>query len=121
MFDFDLFTIRVPGNEAPGAELLDRFGSRSADAEGSGNLIGIKDPAIDALVNLAIVSRTRPELVARLRALDRVLRHGHYFVPQYYSTTYRIAYRSGKFEQPKVMPLYYQPEEWVVSTWWSKR
>ena len=101
--------------------LLDRFGSKSADVEGSSNLIGIKDPAIDALVNLAVSSHTRPELVARLRALDRVLRHGYYVVPQYYSTTFRIAYRAGKFEQPKVMPQYYQAEDWVISTWWRKQ
>lgn len=121
VFDYDLFTVRVPGSEAPGSELLDRFGSQSADTQGSGNLIGIKDPAIDALVNLAIGSRTRPELVARLRALDRLLRHGHYVVPQFYSTSYRIAYRSGKFEQPAVKPLYYQAEDWVISTWWRKQ
>ena len=120
VFDFDLFTVRVPGTEAPGAELLDRYGSQSADTEGSSNLMGIKDPAIDALLNQAVASRTRPELIARLRALDRVLRHGHFVVPQFYSTSYRIAYRSGKFEQPKVMPQYYQAEDWVISTWWRK-
>jgi len=121
VFDFDLFTIRVPGNEAPGAELLDRFGSPSADTEGSSNLIGVRDPAVDALVNLAMSSTTRPQLIARLRALDRVLRHGHYVIPQWYSNTYRIAYRAGKFEQPEVKPLYYTPEDWVISTWWRKR
>jgi microcin C transport system substrate-binding protein len=121
VFDFDLFTVRIPGSEAPGSELLDRFGSGSADIEGSSNLMGIKDPAIDALVNLAVASRTRPELVARLRALDRVLRHNHFVIPQWYSSTFRIAYRAGKFEQPKVMPQYYQPEEWVISTWWKKQ
>jgi len=121
VFDFDLFTIRVPGNEAPGAELLDRFGSQSADTEGSSNLIGVRDPAVDALVNLALSSTTRAQLIARLRALDRVLRHGHYVIPQWYSNTYRVAYRAGKFEQPEVKPLYYVPEDWVISTWWRKR
>ena len=121
VFDFDLFTIRAPGREAPGSELLDRFGSKSADTEGSSNLIGVRDPAVDVLLNLAISSTTRPELVARLRALDRVLRHGYYFVPQFYSSTYRVSYRSGKFEQPQVMPSYYLPEDWVISTWWRKK
>ena len=121
VFDFDLFTVRIPGSEAPGAELLDRFGSQSADTEGSSNLIGIKDPAIDALVSLAVSSRTRPELVARVRALDRVLRHNYFVVPQWYSSTFRIAYRSGKFEKPAVMPQYYQAEDWVISTWWRKQ
>jgi microcin C transport system substrate-binding protein len=121
VFDFDLFTIRIPGREAPGAELLDNYGSQSADTEGSGNLIGVRDPAVDALLKLAISSTTRPQLVARLRALDRVLRHGYYVVPQYYSNTNRVAYRAGKFEQPSVKPLYYQAEDWVISTWWRKQ
>ena len=121
VFDFDLFTVRFPGNEAPGAELVDRFSSGSADVEGSSNLLGIKDPAVDALLEKVVSAHTRPELVASLRSLDRVLRHGHYAVPQWFSSTYRIAYRGGKFEQPKVMPQYYQPEDWVVSTWWRKQ
>jgi microcin C transport system substrate-binding protein len=87
VFDYDIFTVRVPGSESPGAELLDRFGSQSADTEGSSNLVGVKDPAIDALVNLAVSSRTRPELVARLRALDRVLRHHYFVIPQWYAST----------------------------------
>ena len=121
VFDFDLFTVRIPGQEAPGAELVDRFGSQSAKTEGSSNLIGLADPAVDAILNQVVAAKTRPELVARLRALDRVLRHHHLVVPQWYSSTYRIAYRAGKFEQPKVMPQYYAPEDWVVSTWWRKR
>ena len=121
VFDFELFTIRLLGSESPGSELMDRFGSKSAETEGSSNLIGIRDPAVDALVTLAVAATTRPELVARLRALDRVLRHGHYFVPQWYSGTSRVAYRSGLFENPSVAPLYYRPEDWVVSTWWRKK
>jgi len=121
VFDFDLFTLRVPGNEAPGADLLDFFGSQSADTEGSSNWIGVRDPAVDAIVNLAMSAATRPQLVARLRALDRVLRHGHYVIPQWYSSTYRVAYRAGKFEQPEVKPHYYAADDWVVFTWWRKR
>ena len=121
VFDYDLFVVRVPGNEAPGNELLDRFGSQSADTEGSSNLIGIKDPAVDILLAQVVSAHTRPELVARLRALDRILRHGHFTIPQYYSNTYRIAFRSGKFAQPAVMPRYYLPESWVLDTWWMKK
>jgi len=121
VFDFDLFTVRTPGSETPGNELVDRFGSKSADTEGSSNLMGIRDPAIDALLAHAVSATRRPELVASLRALDRVLRHGYYTVPQWYSSTYRIAYRSGKFEQPAVAPQYYQPEDWVILTWWRKK
>jgi microcin C transport system substrate-binding protein len=121
VFDFDFFVVRIRGSESPGSELLDRFGSTSADTQGSSNLVGLRDPNIDYLLNQAVASKTRPELVARLRALDRVLRHGHYVVPQYYAEGFRVAYRGGKFAQPAVEPEYYQPEDWVLRTWWRKK
>lgn len=121
VFDFDITSIRTVGSEAPGSELKDRYLAASAANEGSGNLMGIRDPAVDALVELATSADTRPELVARLRALDRVLRFGHYFVPAWYSNAFRIAYRGGKFAEPAVAPRYFQPESWVVSTWWMKQ
>jgi microcin C transport system substrate-binding protein len=121
VFDFDLFTVRIPGNDAPGSELLGRYSTQSADTEGSSNLIGVRDPAVDALLQHVVSATTRPQLVASLRALDRVLTHGFYTVRQYYSSVYRVAYRSGKFEQPKVAPDYYRPEDWIVTAWWRKR
>ncbi|MFN7196656.1 MAG: ABC transporter substrate-binding protein, partial [Hylemonella sp.] len=119
VFDFEVISTRTIGSEAPGTELLERYGSRSADVEGSGNVIGLKDPAVDAILEQVITAQTRPQLVARLRALDRVLRHGHYAVPHWYSSVHRVAWRAGRFEQPAVMPLYYQPESWVTSVWWA--
>ena len=121
VFDFDLTTIRLRGSESPGSELVDRFGSNSADTQGSSNFIGVRDENVDALLSLAVSATTRPELVARLRAVDRVLRHGHYVVPQYFASTFRVAYRAGKFEHPAVSPQYYQPEDWVLMTWWRKK
>ncbi len=121
VYDFDITSSRVPGSETPGAELLARFGSESAATEGSSNLMGVRDPAVDALLEKAVAAATRPDLVASLRALDRVLRHGHYAVPHYYASTFRVGYRAGKFEQPAVAPDYYQPEAWLVSTWWRKK
>ncbi len=121
VFDYDLTTVRIRGSEAPGSELLDRYGSKSADTQGSSNMIGVRDAGVDYLLDQAVASRTRPELVSRLKALDRVLRHGHYVVPQWYAEGFRVAYRARKFEQPTVAPLYYQPEDWVLRTWWSKQ
>jgi microcin C transport system substrate-binding protein len=121
VFDYDLFTIRVPGNDAPGADLVARFASDQAAVEGSSNIIGIRDPAVDALLEKILEANTRPELAARLKALDRVLRHGHYVIPQWFSNTFRVAWRGGKFEQPQVKPSYYVPDDWVVSTWWRKK
>jgi microcin C transport system substrate-binding protein len=121
VFDFDLFGLRIPGNEAPGADLVDFLGSQSADTEGSSNWIGVRDPAVDEILKLVIGAKTRPQLIASLRALDRVLRHGHYVIQEWFSTDYRVSYRAGKFEQPEVKPLYYAPDDWLVSTWWRKR
>ena len=121
VFDFDLFTVRIPGTESPGSELIARFGSESAVTEGSNNYIGVRDPAVDELMRHIVAAQTRPQLIASVRALDRVMRHAHYIVPQYYSNKFRIAYRSGRFERPAVAPLYYQAEDWVMSTWWRKK
>ncbi len=119
VFDFEIISNRTIGSEAPGTELLERYGSKAADTEGSGNVIGLKSPAVDALLEQVLSARTRPELVARVRALDRVLRHGHYAVPHWYSGVHRVAWRAGRFEQPAVTPRYYQPDSWVTSVWWA--
>jgi microcin C transport system substrate-binding protein len=119
VFDFEIISNRLVGSESPGTELLERFGSKAALTEGSSNVIGLQNPAVDALLDQIISSHTRPELVARVRALDRVLRHGHYAVPHWYSSVHRVAYRAGLFEQPALMPRYYQPETWITSTWWA--
>ncbi|MFM7026269.1 MAG: extracellular solute-binding protein [Limnohabitans sp.] len=119
VFDFDIISHRSVGSEAPGTELLERFGSRAADTEGSGNVIGLKSPAVDALLDKAVSAQTRPQLVAALRALDRVLRHGHYVVPHWYGAVHRVAWRARQFGKPEVMPLYYQAEAWVTTVWWS--
>jgi microcin C transport system substrate-binding protein len=119
VFDFELISNRIGGSEAPGTELLERFGSKSADTEGSSNVIGVKDPAVDALLDKAVAAQTRPQLVAALKALDRVLRHGHYSVPHWYGSVHRVAWRAGRFERPAVTPRYYQPETWITSTWWA--
>jgi microcin C transport system substrate-binding protein len=119
VFDFELISNRIGGSEAPGTELLERFGAKAADTEGSSNVIGIKDPAIDALLDKAVAAQTRPQLVAALKALDRVLRHGHYTVPHWYGSVHRVAWRAGRFQRPQVTPRFYQPETWITSTWWG--
>jgi microcin C transport system substrate-binding protein len=119
VFDFDIVSNRFVGNEAPGTELLERFGSKSADVEGSGNLLGLKDPAVDALLDKAVSATTRPELVTRLRALDRVLRHGHYVVPHWYGAVHRVSWRAAAFARPADLPRFYQPEKLVTTVWWS--
>lgn len=121
VFDFEIISNRNVGSESPGTELMERFGSKAAGTEGSGNFVGIQDSAVDALLEKVISSKTRPQLITAVRALDRVLRHGHYAVPHWYGGVHRVAWRNGRFEQPAVAPRYYQPEAWAVSTWWATR
>jgi microcin C transport system substrate-binding protein len=119
VFDFEVISTRSIGSSAPGTELLERFGSKAAQTEGSGNLIGLKDPAVDALLERVLSAKTRPELIGSLKALDRVLRHGYYAVPHWYGSVHRVAWRAGRFELPATTPRYYQPEAWILSTWWA--
>jgi microcin C transport system substrate-binding protein len=120
VFDFEVISNRTVGSEAPGTELVERFGSVSARTEGSGNLMGVVDPAVDALLQHVISAQTRPQLTSALRALDRVLRHGFYAIPHWYGSVHRVAWRAAKFVQPATLPVYYQPESWATSTWWSR-
>jgi microcin C transport system substrate-binding protein len=71
------------------------------------------------LLDKVLSAETRPQLTVALRALDRVLRHGHYVVPHWYGSVHRVAWRSGRFEQPALTPRYYQPEFWITTTWWA--
>lgn len=118
-FDFEVTTLRLPGSTAPGGELLELFGSRAAQTPGSSNVWGIADPAVDALLQKVVTAKTRPELGSAMRALDRVLTHGYYSVPQYYGDAFLIGYRPGRFVLPQTIPPYYQADTWAMSTWWA--
>ena len=118
-FDFDMTTVRYGGSTSPGNELFDRFGSRAAGVQGSDNVWGLRDPAVDALIGKVVAATTLRDLQAACRALDRVLVCGWYSVPQWYSNTFRVAIAAHKFAWPKTLPLYYQPEGWAVQCWWS--
>jgi microcin C transport system substrate-binding protein len=119
-FDFDMTSIRFPDVTSPGNEMFDMFGSKAADEKGSNNAWGLKDPAVDKLVNALVAANTRKEMVAAARSLDRVLLHKHIVVPHWYSATHRVAYRD-RFGIPEKMPLYYQADPYVISTWWEKK
>jgi len=118
-FDFDMTTVRFPDVQVPGAEQIDRFGSKAADTPGSGNLIGLKSPVVDALLKALVGAQTREQLIDAAHALDRVLMHGYYVIPQWYSATHRIAFRNT-LAWPAQLPRYYSATDWVISTWWFK-
>lgn len=115
-FDFDM-TVNVFGqSQSPGNEQRDYWHSSSAGREGSRNLIGLKNPVVDQLVERLIYATSQEELTATARALDRVLWYGYYVVPNWYLDHHRITYRTV-FSRPATLPLYYSPMQ-VLMTWW---
>ncbi len=118
-FDFEMTSLRLPGSTSPGSELIEQFGSKAAATHGSSNVWGIADPAVDALLQKVVSAKTRPELATAMRALNRVLTHGHYSIPQWYGDAFFVGYRPGQFVLPPVIPPYYQVDAWAVSTWWA--
>lgn len=102
-FDFDIVVGSFGQSHSPGNEQREFWGSQAADKKGSRNIIGIKNPAVDKLIDKIIFAKSRSDLVAATRALDRVLLWNHYVVPQWYAPYERLAYWD-KFRHPKNMP-----------------
>ena len=104
-WDYDIITGVWGQSLSPGNEQRGFWSSQAADMPGSRNLVGIKNPAVDALVERVIFSKTREELVAATKALDRVLLWNHYVVPQWTYGKVRSA-RWDRFGRPEVLPKY---------------
>lgn len=113
--DFDMMVGGFSQSNSPGNEQREYWHSVSADNPGSRNFIGLKDPAIDRLVDGLIQADTRDSLISHTRALDRVLLWGHYVVPNWHIKTWRVAYWN-RLAHPKVTPRY----DIGLYTWWSK-
>ena len=113
-WDYDMLTIGSWGESlSPGNEQRDFWSSASADTPGGKNLVGIKDPVIDALVDLVISAPDREQLIQRIHALDRVLQWGFYVVPNWHSNAFRVIYWN-KLAHPAKTPPYGLPTD----TWW---
>ena len=119
-FEFDITSLAYPGTHSPGQEYADIFGSKAADIEDSGNLSGVKSPAIDVLITRMTGAKTRAELLPACRALERVVSHGYLLIPQWTAGTHRIAYNAWRLARPPEMPPYAQGESWAIDTWWAK-
>ena len=114
-FDFDIVTAGWAQSLSPGNEQRNYWGSDAADRPGSRNLAGIKDAAIDALIDRVIFAPDRDELVAATRALDRVLLAHHYVVPQWTYNKERTA-RWSRFARPHELPRYGASS--FPTVWW---
>jgi microcin C transport system substrate-binding protein len=112
-FDFDVVVTVWGQSLSPGNEQRDMWHSAVADTPGSRNLAGIKDPAVDRLIDLVIQAPDRASLVARTRALDRVLLWGHHVIPHWHIRSWRVAYWD-KFARPATSPKY----QLGFDTWW---
>ncbi len=113
-FDFDVVTAANGGSTTPGADLRIAFTSQAAAQNASRNLAGISDPVVDALVETIADAKSRKDLNVACRALDRVLRAGHYWVPMWYRDTAWIAYWDA-FARPERQP---RLGVGAPGTWW---
>jgi microcin C transport system substrate-binding protein len=113
-FDFDMFMTTWYQSFSPGNEQREFWGSKAADQHGSQNYVGIKDPAIDTLIEAVASAKGFENLQAAVRALDRVLLYNYFAIPHYYSPSYRIAYWD-RFGQPKNPPAFGVA---FTDTWW---
>ena len=114
-FDFDIVMPIWGETHSPGNEQRGYWGSQSADQPGSRNYMGIKNPAVDALIDKLISAKNRDEFIAATRALDRVLLWNHYLVPQFTFDHFRTA-RWDRFSHPDPMPKYGMPG--FPAIWW---
>jgi microcin C transport system substrate-binding protein len=114
-FDFDIIIDQWGESLSPGNEQREYWGSQAADQPGSRNAIGIKNPAVDALIDRVIFAKDRAELVAATRALDRVLLWNFYVVPQFTYGFSRYA-RWDRFSHAEPLPKY--ARSGLPSLWW---
>ncbi|HAL66082.1 MAG TPA: hypothetical protein DCP84_00095, partial [Pseudomonas sp.] len=113
--DYDMIVGGYPQSNSPGNEQREFWSSAAADNPGSRNFIGLRDPAIDQLVDGLINAESRQSLIDHCRALDRVLLWGYYVIPNWHIKTWRVAYWNH-IGHPKVSPKY----DIGIDTWWLK-
>ncbi len=115
-FDFDVAIQRFSFSTTPGESMRAYLGSDAAAIKGSRNLSGISDPVIDELIEKVVQANSRETLNVACRALDRVLRAGRYWVPQWYKGSHWLAYWDN-FERPAEKPRYGRG---IPETWWAR-
>ena len=112
-FDFDMVVQTFAQSLSPGNEQRNFWGSDAADTDGSRNVVGIKNYAVDGLIESLINASDREELITITKALDRVLLWNYYVIPQWHISSYRVLYWDF-FDQPKIKPKY----SLGFDTWW---
>lgn len=116
-YDFDAVVMSFAQSLSPGNEQRDYWSSAAADRPGGRNYVGIKDPAVDTLIEQLIFAKSRAALVTATRALDRVLISNHYIMPQWHAPHERLAYWQG-LKRPSNMPKH---DLGFPTIWWKEK
>lgn len=114
-FDYDMIIGKLKASMSPGNEQINRWGSASRNIEGSFNFAGTADPAIDAMITALLDARSNEDFVAAVRALDRVLISGSYYLPLYHLPNQWVA-RWSHIDHPQYTSLY----GYRLPTWWHR-
>ncbi|MFJ5489504.1 ABC transporter substrate-binding protein, partial [Hansschlegelia beijingensis] len=112
-YDFDMIVYNWVSSLSPGTEQKKYWSAAAADTPGERNYMGVKEPAVDAMIDAMLAARERPDFVSAVRALDRILLSGFYVVPLFHVREQWIA-RWKTIQRPDVTPLYGP----VLETWW---
>jgi len=116
-YDFDIVTQRYSLQPTPGPEVRAYWNSEAGRQDGSYNLSGIADPVVDALIGKILNATSRDELGEACHAMDRVLRAGHYWVPEWYKPVHNVA-TWDKYSRPEVQAKY---DNGILDTWWYNK
>lgn len=119
-FEFDITSIAYGGTHSPGQDYADLFGSKAASTEDSGNLAGVASPVVDDLISRMVGAKTKAQMLPACRALERVIAHSHYLIPQWSAPTHRMAFNQRRLARPDAMPPYVTGEGWAIFTWWAR-
>ena len=116
-FKFDMIVTGYGQSRSPGNEQRYMWSSEAADTSGSRNYMGIKNPAIDELIDTIVKAESRTELIASLQAMDRILTHQFYIVPHWYIAYDRVVHWQ-KFSRPKINPSQSPIINNILEWWW---
>ena len=119
-FKFGMIVAGYPQSRSPGNEQRYMWGSDAADTPGTRNYIGIKNPALDELIERIVSAKTRKNLVVNIQALDRILTHQYYMVSHWYIAYDRAVYWN-KFGRPKINASQSAVNNNVLEWWWWEK
>lgn len=116
-YDFDMTYYRRGLSLSPGNEQYLYWGSDGADTPGGRNLMGVKSPAVDAMIGALLTSESNDDFLAATHALDRLLTSGRYVIPIYQWNISRVAH-TKELKYPEKMPIFGDWPGWQPDVWW---